>query len=57
MKQAVNLKNVVLDLALPGMSISTSPTDYRVNKQFQMMRFTGERWDTYGPILTDDFRS
>jgi hypothetical protein len=39
------------------MSISTSPTDYRVNKQFQMMRFTGERWDTYGPILTDDFRS
>ena len=44
MKQATTLKNVVTDLALPGMSVNTSPTDYRLNKQLQMMKFDGERW-------------
>jgi branched-chain amino acid transport system substrate-binding protein len=53
MKQATNLKDVQLDLALPGMSPSTLPNDYRVNKQLQMMRFNGERWEMFGPILED----
>jgi hypothetical protein len=43
----------VLDLSLPGMQINTSPTDYRVNKQLQMERFNGERWELFGPILED----
>ena len=54
MKQAANLKDVVLDLGLPGMKINTSPTDYRVNKQLQMMKFNGERWELFGPIMEDD---
>jgi len=53
MKQATSLKDVVLDLSLPGMKINTSPTDYRVNKQLQMERFNGERWELFGPILED----
>jgi ABC-type branched-subunit amino acid transport system substrate-binding protein len=53
MKQATSLKNVVGDTSLPGMSINTSPADYRVNKQLQMMRFNGERWELFGPILED----
>jgi branched-chain amino acid transport system substrate-binding protein len=53
MKQASSLKDVVLDLALPGIRINTSPTDYRVNKQLQMERFNGERWELFGPILED----
>ncbi len=53
MKQATSLKNVTTDLALPGMQINTSPTDYRVNKQLQMERFNGERWELFGPILED----
>ena len=53
MKQATSLKDVVLDLALPGIRINTSPTDYRVNKQLQMERFNGERWELFGPILED----
>jgi hypothetical protein len=51
MKQATSLKNVTNDLSLPGMTISTSPTDYRVNKQLQMERFNGERWELFGPII------
>ena len=56
MKQATSLKNVVGDLALPGMSVSTGPNDYRINKQFQMMKFDGTRWVLFGPIQTDDFK-
>src|SRR3989449_1434458 len=41
MKQATSLKNVVLDLSLPGIVGNTTPDDYRVNKQLQMMRFNG----------------
>jgi len=53
MKQATSLKDVVLDMALPGIKINTSPTDYRVNKQLQMEKFNGERWELFGPILED----
>ncbi|MGV7217685.1 ABC transporter substrate-binding protein [Bradyrhizobium sp. UFLA05-112] len=53
MKQATSLKDVKLDLALPGIVANTSPTDYRVNKQLQMMKFNGERWELFGPILED----
>ena len=53
MKQATNLKDVRLDLALPGIVGNTTPNDYRVNKQLQMMRFNGERWEMFGPILED----
>jgi ABC-type branched-subunit amino acid transport system substrate-binding protein len=54
MKQATNLKDVSLDLLLPGIRINTAPDDYRVNKQMQMMRFNGERWELFGPILSGD---
>ena len=53
MAQATSLKNVKLDLLLPGLSVNTGPTDYRVVKEFRMMRFTGDRWEAFGPIVTD----
>jgi branched-chain amino acid transport system substrate-binding protein len=51
--QATNTKGFVPSLALPGMSITTSPTDFRINKQMQMMKFDGERWQPFGPIIED----
>ena len=53
MKQATHLKDVQLDLTLPGILNNTTPTDYRVNKQLQMMKFNGQRWELFGPILED----
>jgi ABC-type branched-subunit amino acid transport system substrate-binding protein len=53
MKQAASLKDVTGDTGLPGIKANTSPTDYRVNKQLQMMKFNGERWELFGPILED----
>ncbi|MCG6205365.1 ABC transporter substrate-binding protein [Rhodopseudomonas sp. HC1] len=53
MRQASNLTNVPLDMLLPGISVTTTPTDYRVNKQFQMAKFDGQKWERYGDIITD----
>jgi branched-chain amino acid transport system substrate-binding protein len=55
MKHATSLKDVQLDISLPGMVMNTSPTDYRVVKQLQTMRFKGERWEGFGSIITDDY--
>jgi len=57
MKQATTLKDVVVDLALPGMTISTAPDDYRFNKQFKLMKFNGTSWDLFGDVLTDTFKA
>jgi branched-chain amino acid transport system substrate-binding protein len=57
MKQATNIKGFTADLALPGMTVSTTPDDWRINKQFQMMKFDGKRWVLFGPILTDDYKT
>ena len=48
MKQATNITGYVADLALPGMTTSTVSDDWRINKQFQMMRFDGQRWVLFG---------
>ncbi len=55
-KQATGITDFVADLALPGMT-TTDTSDYKINKQFQMMRFNGTRWELFGPIITDDFKS
>jgi branched-chain amino acid transport system substrate-binding protein len=52
MKQAANLKNLQLGMLLPGITINTGPTDFAPIKQEQMQRFTGERWEIFGPIMT-----
>jgi len=54
MKQAASLKDFEPDTLLPGIKINTSPTDFAPIKQLQMMRFKGEKWDLFGPIITDD---
>ena len=45
MKQAANLKNWRFDLLYPGVTINTSPTDYRVINQMKLQRFNGKAWD------------
>jgi branched-chain amino acid transport system substrate-binding protein len=51
MKQAANLKDFAPDTVLPGITINTSPTDYAPIKQLQMMRFEGEQWEMFGPVI------
>jgi ABC-type branched-subunit amino acid transport system substrate-binding protein len=53
MKQAANL-NFEIGIYLPGTRIKTSPTDYAPLEQLQMMRFKGESWELFGPIMSGE---
>jgi branched-chain amino acid transport system substrate-binding protein len=52
MKQAANLKDLQLEMALPGIKINTSPTDFYPFDQMQMMQFDGTAWKRFGPVIT-----
>jgi len=52
MRQAASLKDLELDMLLPGITVNTGPNDYAPIKQMQMRRFTGEHWELFGPIIT-----
>ena len=54
MRQAANLKDLKLDMLLPGITINTSPTDYYPLEQEQMIKFNGERWERFGPIMSGE---
>ncbi|HEY4069660.1 MAG TPA: ABC transporter substrate-binding protein [Burkholderiaceae bacterium] len=48
MKQATNLKSVPIALLPPGVTVSTSPTDYEITKKMQFGRFDGKHWAPFG---------
>ena len=52
MKQATSINALKLPLMLPGMTLTTSPTDYFLVKQGQLAKFTGERWQGFGDVLS-----
>jgi ABC-type branched-subunit amino acid transport system substrate-binding protein len=52
MKQAASLKDLQQDLFLPGIKINTGPNDFFPLDQLQMMRFKGDHFEFFGPILT-----
>jgi branched-chain amino acid transport system substrate-binding protein len=54
MKQAASLKDFAPDTLLPGIKINTSPTDFGVIEQLQMMRFKGEKWEPFGEVISGE---
>jgi branched-chain amino acid transport system substrate-binding protein len=50
MKVVANL-DFEIDGLIPGIRVKTTETDFYPIEQVQMMRFTGERWEAFGPIL------
>ncbi len=53
LRQATSIKDFGLPLSLPGVKINTSPTDYRMIRQYQLQRFDGEHWKLFGDLLSD----
>jgi hypothetical protein len=41
-------------MLLPGITVSTSPDDYFPIEQMQLMRFNGESWELFGPIISGE---
>jgi branched-chain amino acid transport system substrate-binding protein len=51
MREAANLRGLTLPMMLPGITINTSPTDYRPIKQMRLVRFDGKSWVPFGELL------
>src|ERR1700761_1308837 len=54
MKQAASLKDFTSDMLLPGIRVNTSPDVYFPIEQMQLMRFNGEAWELFGPIINGE---
>jgi branched-chain amino acid transport system substrate-binding protein len=54
LKQATNLKDFKPEMLLPGISITTSPTDYFVFDQVQLAKFDGTSWVAQGAVIQPD---
>jgi ABC-type branched-subunit amino acid transport system substrate-binding protein len=51
MAQAANLKGVPLPLLMPGITLNTSPRDYRPIKDGYMIEFRDNRWNVVSDLL------
>jgi branched-chain amino acid transport system substrate-binding protein len=52
MTEAANIKDLELPTLLPGVKISTSPTNYYPIRQMQLERFNGTTWELFGDVLS-----
>jgi branched-chain amino acid transport system substrate-binding protein len=51
MKQATGFRQFRVPMLLPGITVSTSPTDYYPIQAVQLQRFEGQTWKLFGDIL------
>jgi len=52
MKQAASFQKFRVPMLLPGITISTSPTDYYPIQAVQLQRFKDQSWQLFGEILS-----
>ena len=52
MKQAANHQKLRVPLLLPGITVSTSPTDFYPVQSVRLQRFKGETWELFGDIMS-----
>ncbi len=53
MRQATNLKNFQTTMSLPGITVTTSPTDYDVYHSARLSRFDGKSWVLFGDLINN----
>lgn len=52
MSMATSIQKLRVKMYLPGATITTTPTDYAVVKQFQLAKFDGAEWKLFGDIIS-----
>ncbi|MGP9810144.1 ABC transporter substrate-binding protein [Rhodopseudomonas sp. NSM] len=57
MREAANLDGYAPDTLLPGITIRTAPNDFHPIEQLRMMRFEGDHWRLFGPVIDGDLRN
>jgi branched-chain amino acid transport system substrate-binding protein len=51
MRQAANHQKLRVPCLLPGITVSTSPTDFYPVQAVQLQRFKGESWELFGDVM------
>lgn len=51
MKQAASIKDLQIPTVLPGIKVSTSPTNFRPMKAMQMTKWDGKTWVPFGDVI------
>ena len=54
MKQAASFHNFKVPLLLPGITVSTSPTDFYPIQAIRLARFTRGTWQLFGDVLSHE---
>lgn len=54
MREAENLKDVHLDMLLPGITVDTTPSDHHPIKQMQLMEFRGDGWVAKDEVISGE---
>ncbi|KPF94947.1 branched-chain amino acid ABC transporter substrate-binding protein [Rhodopseudomonas sp. AAP120] len=57
MRVAASLKGYAPDTLLPGITITTAPDDFHPIEQLRLMRFTGDHWELFGPVIDGELRN
>ena len=52
MKEAASIHDLKLPMLLPGITISTSATDFAPIEQMQLMKFDGVTWKLFGEVIS-----
>jgi ABC-type branched-subunit amino acid transport system substrate-binding protein len=55
MRQATSLSNYQGSVILPGITINTSPLDFRPIKQMRLLQFDGRTWQAIGDVVETAF--
>jgi hypothetical protein len=51
MREAASIKDLEIDMLLPGIRVNTSLDNHAPLKVMQLRRFVGERWQPFGPVI------
>jgi branched-chain amino acid transport system substrate-binding protein len=54
LRQAADIHGLALPMLIPGITVNTSPTDYRPIKQMLLMRFDGQTWQPASELIDDE---
>jgi branched-chain amino acid transport system substrate-binding protein len=52
LRQALAIKDLELPMLLPSVKINTSPDNYFLIRQMQLLRFNGEIWEPFGELIS-----
>ena len=54
MRQAASLKGKEVPLALDGIKLNTSPTDFYPLQSLRLSQFKGEKWELFGDVISNE---